>query len=221
MEDEELFFGFRCNWGDDEINSKERPESSRPYLEIVLEDYDGKTFRQVLSLDIDTIYNQMKEKNENINSIVIAKLTSESGDEGIVGGPVRFNFHFDASTMFTEDVISSECAKHGIATFSPKFLYKISFSEVDWMVAGQVNGEFRCNEKPHSFDLSFIGIPSRPGIITRFPQVKLGYILENPASGIGDHSSLRNDVNVQIEQPKFFKCLAYKNHMALAVSSSN
>ena len=192
-EGEELFFAFTCK-RDDSLPCESR---EKPILHVILQDEFKKTFRQVLTLDMDNFYEKvMLEEVFNVSNTATAVLTCSS-DEGVVGAPVYFTFELDISML----------GKAKDEKIKPKsLLYSISCDAKDWILSGRVRGVVdTLLPSPRRIDI--IGIPTRSGLIKRFPEVELFFHEENPP------------ISVRCRYPDSFRSLSYTNHMALAYPS--
>mmetsp|Transcript_6478 Transcript_6478/g.9274 ORF Transcript_6478/g.9274 Transcript_6478/m.9274 type:complete len:309 (-) Transcript_6478:58-984(-) len=197
-EGEQLSFGFKCAY-DESIQTKDED----PILHVVLQDEFGKTFNQVLGLNLDSFYGKLREKEEftRTNSVAV-KLTCSSG-EGLVGAPVALTYRVDASSV-------SRPTRRNSNDFNTSddicMFYTVSSNQMEWVLAGNVEGILNCSKKT-SFELEFIGIPTRPGVLKEFPSISLEY-----KSAHGDMPP----ITVHAKHPENFKSLSFVNHMALA-----
>lgn len=192
-EGEQLSLAFNCSHKKDE-----EPEEAEPVLHLVLQDEFGKTFNQVLSLDLVYLYDQMRKDEEySVANRVEAEMTC-SASEGLVGSPVTFSVKVDASGVAKP--------KRSDGDDSIQLLYKVHSDETDWIIGGKVKGLLDCS-RSKTFQLEFVGIPAHPGIVKEFPTLSVQYkSREEDAPPMTVH--LRHQEN--------FKSLSFVNHMALA-----
>eukprot|EP00541_Cyclophora_tenuis_P011210 CAMPEP_0116540984 /NCGR_PEP_ID=MMETSP0397-20121206/240_1 /TAXON_ID=216820 /ORGANISM="Cyclophora tenuis, Strain ECT3854" /LENGTH=389 /DNA_ID=CAMNT_0004064895 /DNA_START=199 /DNA_END=1368 /DNA_ORIENTATION=+ len=175
-------------------------EEEQPTLHVVLQDEYGKTFNQYMELDLDDLYDQMSKKDDyaGMNGVVV-DLTCSSL-EGLVGGPVTLKYCVEASNLRRKTSSDTDGNK------DLRLRYKVLPVDCDWVVSGKVTGVLDCSSK-RTHNLDFIGIPIRPGVLTRFPALSIHYETSEDESTI---------VDVQSRYPDAFKSLSYVNHMALA-----
>jgi len=192
-EGEQLSLAFNCSY----TKGQEEDKDGEPVLRIVLQDEYGKTFNQVLPLDLYFFYDQMKRDEEYAGTNSVEAELTCSAWEGLVGGPVTFSIKIDASNVTKP--------KRGDED-SFRLLYKIVPDETDWIVGGKVKGIFDCSETK-AFTVDFVGIPVHPGVVKQFPSLSVQY------------ESTQEDatpMTVHLRHPDFFKSLSFVNHMALA-----
>lgn len=183
VEGEELFFGFKCFLN---FSVESSIKNERPLLNVVLQDHFGKTFLQVLPLDLDVFYNQVIRDSNRVNSNAAVAKYSLSSQEGLVGLPVSFTCDIDC--------------KHLMESKTSDLLYSLSCDDGDWIIGGKVRGVLSyCREK-RSCTLEFVGIPTRSGLIKSFPNIEIMY-----------SSSISSDVKVTLKYPLSFLSLAHKS----------
>jgi len=176
-------------------------------------------------------------------------------NQGLVGAPVSFTYRIDITTTSTtgsgDGQQISRQHRH-----RRQLLYQISCARGDWIVGGKIRGSIdvvlsSCEDgetkeddrtitttattattatttTTHSFDLKFVGVPSKAGVLKRFPDVKLSYLplsLEDDDNDydatVSSHFSTtmvqqQPRLEVRSRHPDSFMALAYKSHMALA-----
>ncbi len=179
IEGEELFFGFKCRLD----SSKESDEKT--LLNIVLQDHFGKTFLQVLPLDLHDFYQKVANESSRGTSNVATTNFSLSPQEGLVGLPVTFKCEIDCTHLIeTSDL-----------------LYSLSCNGGDWILGGKVRGilTWSKGEQGRSCSLEFVGIPTRSGAIKTYPIVELKY------------ASLSSDIKVTSKYPVAFLSSAHKS----------
>jgi len=190
-EGEQLSLAFTCSYVTDE---KEKEEGD-PVLKIVLQDEFGKTFDQVLPLDLYFFYDQMRKDKEFAAASSVDAVLTCSDSEGLVGAPVTFFLEIDTTNILQRKDESDIV-----------LLYKFISDDTDWIIGGQVEGYLDSStSKKHS--LQFIGMPCCPGVVKSFPTLSVRYVTSEEDSA---------PLTVHIKQPDFFKSLSFVNHMALA-----
>lgn len=197
IEGEELFFGFRCKRSSSITDNQE----NQAILSIVLQDQFGKSFRQVLPLDIHAIERFLVVQDTSVEeAIVVADLTASSL-QGLVGGPVIFTYDIDCGTLALDSI--------------SEILYHLSSSEADWIVGGSVRGTmtFSSNSKG---TLSFVGIPTKAGTITRFPRIEMSI-----AKSLEESPVAPKCIKVRQNHPRSFVSLAHTTVDSMALSSGS
>lgn len=191
IEGEELFFGFKChiNFSDDDN------KCDAALLNIVLQDHFGKTFLQVLPLDLHTFYKRWSNESSAGSVNVLVARFSLNTESALVGQPVSFQCTFDTNNLRQQD---------------RSLIYSIN-SDVsgDWVIGGKVRGKLDYSNKHCSIE--FTGIPTRPGIIKSFPTIDLSYFATKSS-----HAS--EQIRVNPEYPILFKSLSHKNIETFAFS---
>lgn len=187
---EQLSLAFKCSY-----TTSDKYKEGEPVLKLVLQDEFGKTFNQVLPLDLYFFYDQMRKDKEFAGaSIIDAELTC--GDsEGLVGAPVTFCLKIDATNVL------SRKGENEIL-----LLYQLISDDTDWIIGGQVKGILDCSSDK-KYNIEFVGIPTCPGIVKLFPTLSMQY-------GTSEEDSA--PIPVHLRNPDFFTSLSFVNHMALA-----
>ncbi len=188
LEGEELFFGFRCKLSGNLSNSE---EDKPTILSVVLEDSFGKSFRQVLPLDISGIDNELKSIKGEAKDFTAANAELKANSlEGLVGAPVIFTYKIDFKPSEVD-------------AFPSQILYHLSCIDEDWIVGGSVRGilNYRHGE---SSSLTFVGIPVKAGIIKRFPRIELAALRESESP-----TSMSSNITVLQQHPSVFLSLAH------------
>jgi hypothetical protein len=204
-EGDQILFTFDCS------NSEESDEccDMEPTLDIVLEDEFGKTLVQALFLDLDQFYEQLRREDEfTCEGHVAAELLC-SAAEGPVGAPVNFTYSVDIHRLSKPEKRNITSPTHGANSVEkePRLLYKISCDEMEWIVSGKTEGEVG-----QLFTLHFVGIPVRPGLLTRFPEIRVYY------------ETISGDlppIELRCVLPKSFNSLPLLNQMVLACPSTD
>lgn len=211
-EGEELFFAFKCMRS--EKIAANLSQNGKSILHVVLKDEFGKTFRQVLPLDLDSIFKSFFNQDEYASmNTAMAELTC-SGLEGVVGTPIKFTFDFDLSTLTSlKRGFSSISSDERRSSSTLPIVYTIICDETCWILCGRVQGVVdRNGVDPSKFQVEFVGIPTQSGVIKRWPEILLEY-----------DSSLTSakapPITVNVRYPEFFNSLAYTHHAALAYTS--
>ena len=200
IEGEELFFGFRCKRSK---NPTETVEEAQTILSIVLQDQFGKSFRQVLPLDIHPIDKHLGIGDDVGNDAAAIAELKASSLEGLIGAPVTFTYNIDYSALQT-------------AAASSQILYHLSCIEAGWIVGGSVRGTFSCcSESESSSSLSFVGIPTKAGTIRNFPRIELALLQDN----LNDSTAAPSSIKVHHKHPSTFASFTHTNIDAMACAS--
>ena len=167
IEGEELYFGFGCKTLG---ASKEESEKNDGILEIILEDGYGKSFVQVLPLDLHAFYKHIDAEKQAGEALIVAnaQLTSTS-QQGLVGTPVSFTYTVDFRHRQYDDSSPLHIAFH------------LSCVDEYWIIGGSVRGVINSES---SSSLTFVGIPVKAGVIQSFPIIELAISQETKASRI-------------------------------------
>lgn len=193
IEDEQIFFAFDCSI----VKDTEDDDSTEPALDIVIEDKFGKLFRQSLALDLDEFYARRRSEPQlSDDSFITAELTS-SAEKGAIGAPIQFKYSVSLNKLSSSLIDAT-------------LLYAVSCEEKSWIVSGRTQGKVDCS-KSFTFSLEFVGIPTCPGLIKRFPEIRLSY--ESDTRGV--------PIPVQIQDlkyPKAFTSSPFLSQIALACS---
>lgn len=218
---DEICFGFSCRrtttktttttaTTENEPDATPAPKKKEELtLHVVLQDEIGKIFHQVLPLDLDAFYEQMKKEDEYAGMNTATAELKCTSREGVVGCPARFSFDVDISNLATLSMMDDH---------HHRLLYSISCDAKDWILAGRTQGivasatnnDDDATNKLSSFSVDFVGIPTRSGLLTRFPEIRISY-----ADGKDDIPSIIVHCNI----PESFRSLSHTNHMALATPS--
>mmetsp|Transcript_1082 Transcript_1082/g.1755 ORF Transcript_1082/g.1755 Transcript_1082/m.1755 type:complete len:659 (+) Transcript_1082:1916-3892(+) len=220
-EGEELFFGFKCERNGkpipDYMAEEDSDDEEKTILHVVLKDEFGKTFRQVLPLDLYNFFDQLRREDEFASSSSAKAELRCSHNEGIVGEPVTFTYDLSFNIKRKKSRWPKPTASN-----SDLFRYSILCDETDWILGGKVRGVIDCSSND-SFSLTFVGIPSRSGILKRFPEISIMQHMDNGFNENQDSAtsimSANPHMTVQSRYPAAFKSLSYTHHMALAVPS--
>jgi len=215
-EGEVLLMGFKC------IRtsvSDDQPLSERPILRVVLQDDFGKTFLQVLPINLEDIYKQLRKEDmyaEIYNAT--AELTC-SVEEGTVGHPVPFSYKLNLqSLMLPKRRKSNNMSSAGQSIASEvgcPILYTIISDGSDWIVSGKIQGLIDFASGTETLTLQFRGIPTQSGILRNFPELLLKYLPSKSADK--NLVDMLPPITVQCRNPDYFKSMAYTTSTSLAV----
>ena len=207
-----LLFGFKCLRADD----SDEPSSERPILRVVLQDDFGKTFLQVLPLNLDDIYKQLRKEDEyaelhNASAELVCSI-----NEGSVGHPVQFVYNLNLQSLISPKARRSNMSV-SVASEGPRptVLYTIISEGSDWIVSGKVQGLID-SKRSDIVSIPFRGIPTRSGLLRHFPEIIIEYLPITTLSG-SLSSSLTPPITVLTKTPERFKSLAFTNSLSLAV----
>ena len=200
-EGEVLLLGFKCF----QMNSSVIEEScEKPLLRVVLQDDFGKTFQQVLPLNLEHIYIKLLKKDT-----VSAVLTSSS-EKGCVGFPVHFVYHLNIQSLKK----SQQTAMAFVGNSSLlKILYSIVSDDSEWVVSGKVQGIIV--PEAETILLHFQGIPTQSGLIRNFPLLQLEYL---PGPKIESFQTPLH-VIVLCKNPHCFQSFSHTSSLSLAIPS--
>jgi hypothetical protein len=191
---DQLALAFECVAGQDE---KETKSSDEPILHMKLRDDIGKVFELDLPLDLNELYEKVWEEEVPSGSTSLTSKLSIESLEGTVGEPVSMTFTIDTSGLSQ------------VKEASNQLVYSIASEYADWIVGGKVDGILQCPESK-SVTCEVIGIPTRPGVINRFPTISLGY----------ESSERLMPLMVKSQHPPAFRSLSHTSEMAVASSGS-
>ncbi len=195
IEGEELFFGFKCrvNYLDSDVTSTKKCDSA--VLNIVLQDHFGKTFLQVLPLDLDLFFRELTNASSLGNSNTAAAKFTLTPREALVGQPVLFRCDIDCSGLKHPNDYS--------------IIYKIDPDvKGDWVIGGKVQGELKYSKDSQACVVEFTGIPTQPGQTKSFPSIKL-VTLNGDATSL-PMTSQTETIKVNSDYPMSFKTYAHK-----------
>jgi hypothetical protein len=213
-EGEMLLFGFRCIRNH---SSMMDTRCEKPLLRVVLQDDFGKTFLQVLPLNLAGIYKEILNEDAELYTAT-ADLTC-SADEGTVGHPVPFVYDLNLQSLITPR--QRRRSSLGDASVSSArgcpILYTIISDGSEWIVSGKVQGLIKPSPESESISLHFRGIPTQSGILRNFPELYLEYL---PVKNAGSVSTLSPPITVQCKNPICFQSFAYTSSLSLAVPAT-
>ena len=195
IEGEELFFGFHCK----RPAAADKLQVKDAILSIVLQDQFGKSFRQVLPLDIHAIERFLVVEDDGAEeAIAIAHLTA-SALQGFVGSPVTLTYDIDCRTLGLDS--------------SSQLLYHLSSSDADWIIGGSVRGTITFSSDFKS-SLSFVGVPTKAGTIKCFPRIEISAV-----QSLNDSLATPKGIKVREKHMQSFLSLAHTTIDAMALSS--
>lgn len=204
VEGDQLSFGFNC------VRTKnDADEGYSPSLLIVLQDEFGKTFNQVLPLDLESFYVKMRQDDEFSRTNSVTTELQLSVAQGLVGAPVTLFYRIDVSNLLKPQRKGS-IEVNGSSEHELTLMYTLVSEYTDWIVGGKTQGILSCDDCK-DFTLEFVGIPILPGVIKTFPNLRVTY------ESAGDHDA--PSVTVHSRNPDLFNSLAFVNHVALACSA--
>ena len=221
-EGQEIYMSFTCRKmtqvDPDQLRTPES-DDTRPTLVVVLRDDQGKSFRQVLPLDLDEIYERIKQELVFSGQNTAYAELMGSSEEGMVGSPVKFTYTVDVSSLNV--TLKRKSSRQSGSTdeedetekeevISSPLLYSVVCDHRFWILGGKVGGIVPTDG---TFKLSFIGIPTQAGVHKRFPEMKLYYAA--PSDGTPAPT-----LTVHCRVPETFVSLSFKNHLALAAPAS-
>ena len=222
-EGEVLLFGFRCKRVDGK-DAGGNDKHERPILRVVLQDDFGKTFLQVLPVDLGSMYKKLRKEDAFSEMYqAVADLTC-SAAEGTVGHPVPFSYQLDLRSLITPRARKRATSdSESLTSLAGRpILYTISSEGSDWIVSGKVQGLVELSEKTESTTLQFRAIPTKSGVLRRFPEL---FLEDLPASrGAGKAVKVgggaQPPITVQCRNPEGFRSLAYTTSLSLAVPAT-
>jgi hypothetical protein len=186
-EGEELHFGFKCLVSNKSEGGKSSESDDVAHLNVTLQDQYGKSFVQVLPLNIERFYEQIDDECKMSNDTVITANVSLECLEGLVGNPVKFKCEI------TQTNTEKEC--------SP-YLYILKCNDSEWIIGGKVRGSLVLADSENTHILEFIGIPTRSGTISIFPTLELTRL---------DDTCSKSKVKMITNYPSEFVSLSHKS----------
>jgi hypothetical protein len=206
-----LLFGFKCVLTD---SSQIDPPCTKPLLRIVLKDEFGKTFVQILPVNLEDVYNKVRKDSSTELFATTAELTC-SVDEGSVGHPVPFVYTLNLSSLMTPRQRRSSLCNMSVCSSAVRPIqYTIVSEGSEWIVSGKVQGLIKPNTGSDSLSIHFRGIPTNSGILRDFPALYLDYL------PIKDSCAPSPPIFVQCKKPDSFQSFAYTTSLSLAVPAA-
>ena len=209
-EGQEIFFSLNCRIM--EFCYSDETGSANPSLTVILRDDQGKTFQQVLMFDLSEFYRNIRRDLEFSGKNATHAELLCSREEGLVGAPVYFTYTTDVASINAAMRIKaspprSSNQNEGSLLTAPPLLYSIISDTKHWILSGKVGGVVP-NNANGPFSVTFVGIPTRSGVLKQFPQLKLHY------APVAEMKAITLTVHCRV--PECFTSLAYKNQIALA-----
>lgn len=206
-----LLFGFKCVLTD---SSQIDTACSKPLLRIVLKDDFGKTFVQILPVNLEDVYNKVRKDSSTELFATTAELTC-SVDEGSVGHPVPFVYTLNLSSLMTPRQRRSSLGNMSVCSLAVRPIqYTIVSEGSEWIVSGKVQGLIKPNPGSDSLSIHFRGIPTNSGILRDFPVLYLDYLL------MKDSCAPSPPIFVQCKKPDSFQSFAYTTSLSLAIPAA-
>jgi DNA-binding ferritin-like protein (Dps family) len=156
IEGDQLYFSFRCIIHEHGKIYKESQGDFHANLHLFLHDGCGKSFDQVIPIDISTLCC----KTEEYSDIVSANLLPRQM-KGIVCEPVVFTYNLRKVQSVSKD------------NPSQIIIFRLVYNHNDWIIAGSVCGSIKVYPDDNDINLHFIAIPIKCGRIERFPDLHL------------------------------------------------
>ena len=217
-EGEVLLFGFRClrisspTSTDTDVNdsalegdgNKSSAASARPMLRVVLQDDFGKTFLQVLPVNLEDIYKRLrKEDTYSAESYAATAVLTCAAEEGTVGHPVLFCYNLNLKSLMEPKRRGMSSSASVASEAGRPILYTILSEGSDWIVSGKMQGLIDLSslsspgagaqegeeDGDDTMSIQFRGIPTQSGILRNFPELFLEYL---PPSGVPTNNDMTN-----------------------------
>jgi len=213
-EGEMLLFGFKCI-RTDLLQSK--PICEKPLFRVVLQDDFGKTFNQVLPVNLDNVYKKLRKDDIYSELYTATAVLTCSVEEGTVGHPVPFAYDLNLQSLITprQRRTPSLGSASVSSVYGHKILYTILSDGSDWIVSGKVQGLIRT--LPESESIQFRAIPTQSGVVRNFPELFLEYLPMRASLNRPDKTVSLPPINVQCKNPDCFQSLAYTTSHSLAI----
>jgi len=213
-EGEMLLFGFKCIRTD---SSENQPACERPLLRVVLQDDFGKTFLQVLPVNLEDVYKKLRKEDVYAELYTATAELTCSAEEGTVGNPVPFEYNLNLqSLMMPKQRRRASLGNTSVSSVPGcPILYTIVSDGSDWIVSGKVQGLIKPSTDSESMSLQFRGIPTQSGILRNFPELFLEYLLMEDSDDLDTTSS--PPIAVQCKNPDCFQSFAYTTSLSLAI----
>jgi hypothetical protein len=213
-EGEILLLGFKCTrsdeWPDDQT------QCERPILRVVLQDEFGKTFLQVLPLNLEKMYKQIRKEDTYAELYTATAELICLAEEGTVGHPVPFVYNLNAQSLMMPKRTKLSDGHSLVSEAGCPVLYTIVSDGSDWIVSGKVQGLLDLTSSDtDTITLHFRGIPTQSGLLQNFPELFLEYL------PVGKKSFETPPITVHCRNPESFKSMAYTTATSLAVPVGN
>ena len=214
-EGEMLMMGFKCMKSTKLLNNNTPCE--KPVLRVVLQDDFGKSFLQVLPLNLERIYNQISKEDTYAEMYTATAELQCLALDGTVGHPVPFVYNLNTHSLTRPKRKKQSDSQSIVSEAGCRVLYTILSDGSDWIVSGKVQGILDLSSGADTVTLQFRGIPTQSGILRSFPELFLEYLPGKSSS----QSFETPPIIVQCNNPEYFKSLAYTTSTSLAVPASN
>ena len=215
-EGEMLLLAFKCS-RHDELSSGTDPPCERPILRVVLQDEFGKTFLQVLPLNLEHIYKQINKENMHAEMYMATAELLCLARDGTVGNPVPFVYNLNAKSLMMPKRKKVSDSQSLVSEAGSRVLYTILSDGTDWIVSGKIQGLLDLSSDADTIALHFRGIPTQSGVLRSFPELFLEYIPSKTSS----QTVQAPPITVQCRNPEWFKSMAYTTSTSLAVPVGN
>lgn len=240
-EGEMLLFGFKCVRTDSSILSPgvdddgEELRCERPLLRVVLQDDFGKTFLQVLPVNLEDIYKKIRKEDIYAELYTATAELTCSAEEGTVGHPIPFTYHLNLQSLITPRQRRRASISGGVggtagsvsSIMGCPMLYTIVSDNSDWIVSGKVQGlinlSLHGSPSESLVSLHFRGIPTQSGILRNFPELFLEYLPSRESTdpnGNTNSAYSSPPISVQCKNPDCFQSFAYTTSLSLAIPAS-
>jgi hypothetical protein len=212
-EDDEICFGFRCKRAKSSTFASESNQVIR--FAIILSDDIGRSFQHEMPINIPGL-NEFLSLEETCSDEPITDIhISLSSTKGLIGTPVTFNYEIDCNSL--KEIISSSPSPS-----SARIHYQLSTLGTDWIVGGgNVKGTLSTSFKDSmTTRLSFLGIPTKVGILSNFPVVQLSILCQDESYN-SNNSTQTNVKTLPVRQkdPSTFVSMNQTHVKAIAFRS--
>lgn len=214
-EGEMLMMGFKCTKSTEVL--KNNTPCEKPILRVVLQDDFGKSFLQVLPLNLERIYNQISKEDTYVEMYTATAELQCLAMDGTVGHPVPFVYNLNTQSLTMPKRRKRSDSQSIVSEAGCRVLYTILSGGSDWIVSGKVQGILDLSSGADTVTLQFRGIPTQSGVLRSFPELFLEYL-----PGKSSIQSFETPpIIVQCNNPQYFKSLAYTTSTSLAVPAGN
>lgn len=215
-EGEILLLGFKCTRSDTWLGNNSQCE--RPVLRVVLQDEFGKSFLQVLPLNLENVYKQISKEDMYAEMYTATAELTCLAEEGTVGHPVPFVYNLNTKSLMMPKRKKISGSQSLISEAGCAVLYTILSDGSDWIVSGKVQGLLNLSSEADTIKLQFRGIPTQSGVLRSFPELFLEYL---PSKGSRQTPFDSPPITVQCKNPECFKSMAYTTSTSIAVPVGN
>ena len=190
---DQLALAFECVLAE----ASDAKSSDEPILHMKLRDSIDKVFELDLPLDLDDLYTRLYDDAVPSSGASITAILSLAHTEGLVGDPLAMTFAIDAAGLAQ------------VNEPSEKLVYSLCWEESEFLIAGNVSGQLAKGSESGELCCSVVALPRLPGLLSRFPMLKLGY----------EANGRMMSLSVKTQHPAEFRSLAFLNEAAVASSS--